>query len=65
MRLRIVAIAALAGGAMLALSLSPASALTLSGPSLSQPVASAQVDKVWWRSGYYHRWGYAHCWRCG
>ncbi len=80
MLLRSVAIAALAGGAMLALSLSPASAFTLSGPSLSRPIASAQIDKVWWRSGYHwrgygsragygwrgdHRWGYAHCWRCG
>jgi len=39
MILRIVAIAALAGGAMLALSLSAASAFTFSGPSLLQPVA--------------------------
>jgi hypothetical protein len=70
-------IAALAGATMLALSLSPASAFTLSGPSLEQPVASAQVDKVWWRYGYGYRgygwrgygwrgpgyWGYGHCWR--
>ena len=62
----------LAGATMLALSLSPASAFTLSGPSLEQPVASAQVDKVWWRYGYGYRgygwrrpgyWGYGHCWR--
>ncbi|MGA2793771.1 MAG: hypothetical protein ABSE69_09575 [Roseiarcus sp.] len=59
--------------------MSPASAFSLSGPSLEQPVASAQVDKVWWRYGYgyrgygwrgygwrgygYHPWGYGHCWR--
>jgi hypothetical protein len=69
-------IAAVAGGTMLA-SLSPASAFTLSGPSLEQPVASAQIDKVWWRYGYGYRgygwrgygygyrpgWGYGHCWR--
>jgi hypothetical protein len=67
-------IAALAGGTMLALATSPASAVTLSGPSLEQSVASAQIDKVWyrygyrgygWRGGYYHRgWGYGRrCWR--
>ena len=48
-------IAAAAGASMLALSLSPASAFTLAGPSLQQPVASLQIDKVWWR----HRgWGW-------
>jgi hypothetical protein len=73
-------IAALAGGTMLAFAASPASAFTLSGgPSLERPVASAQIDKVWyrygyrgygyrgygWRGGYYHRgWGYGRrCWR--
>lgn len=45
--------AALVGGAMLTLSLSPASALTISGPPLGQSIASAQIDKVWWR-----RWGW-------
>ncbi len=44
-------LAAVAGGTMLA-SLRPASAFTLSGPSLEQPVASALIDKVWWRYGY-------------
>jgi len=65
-------IAAVAGAAMLAMSLSPASAFTLSGPSLEQPVASAQVDKVWWRGGWGWRgpgWGWrgygypGYCWR--
>lgn len=72
-------IAALAGGTMLALATGPASALTLSGPSLEQSVASAQIDKAYyyrygyrgwrgsygWRGGYYHRgWGYGRrCWR--
>lgn len=62
--------AALAGATMLALSLSPASALTIAGPSLEQSIASSQVDKVWYRYGYgwrgygYHPgWGYGHCWR--
>jgi hypothetical protein len=62
------AIAAVGGAAMLALSLSPASAFTLSGPSLEQPVASAQIEKVWWRHGWRGGWhggwrgGYRHCW---
>jgi hypothetical protein len=70
----IYSVGALAGAAMLGLSLSPASAFTLSGPSLEQPVASASIDKVWyyrygyrgygwrgygWRGGYYRPgWGY-------
>ena len=45
-------LAARAGATMLALSMSPASAFTLSGPSLGEPVASAQIEKVWW-----DRWG--------
>ena len=44
-----LSVAALAGGAMLALELSPASAFTLSGPSL-QPVTSGQFDKVYYRA---------------
>jgi hypothetical protein len=46
-------IAAGLGIAMIALSLTPASALTLPGPQLGQAMASAQVDKVYWR-----RWGW-------
>ena len=56
-------IAALAGAAMFALPLSPASAFSLSGPSLEQPIVSAQIDKVWWRGGYGYRGGYG--WRGG
>jgi hypothetical protein len=61
-----MAIAAIAAGTMLALSLTPASAFMLSGPSLARPVASAQIDNVWWRGGgcgwgrcggWGHRWG--------
>jgi hypothetical protein len=44
-------VAALAGGAMLALELSPASAFTLSGPSV-QLVTSGQYDKIYYR-GYH------------
>ena len=71
-------LAALAGAAMLTMSMAPASAFTLASPSLSQPVAAAQIDKVWWRGGWGYRggwgwrggWGYyrggywgGHCWR--
>jgi len=61
--LTLTAIGVVGGAAMLALSMSPASAFTLAGPSLQQPVASAQIDKVWWRRwGYRRGWG-GHCWR--
>ena len=60
-------IGALAGASMLALSLGPASAFTLSGPSLERPVVSAQIDKVWWHYGWgwgHRRWCYWHPRRC-
>ena len=61
------AVAAIAGGAMLALSFSVASAFTLSGPSSKQPVAFAQIEKVWWdRWGRWHRpyyYGHYHYYR--
>ena len=47
--------AAVAGAAMLAISSAPASAFTLSSPSLQAPVAGANIDKVWW-----DRWGRWH-----
>ena len=54
-------LAALAGAAMLTLSMTPASAFTLASPSLAPPVAAAQIDRVWWdRWGNWHsgpRWG--------
>ena len=60
-------VAALAGAAMLTLSMTaPASAFTLASPSLAAPVAAQHVDKVWWdRWGRWHGgWGYRrHCWR--
>jgi hypothetical protein len=62
-------IAAISGASMLALSLSPAAAFTLSAPSLEQPVASAQIDKVWWHGGWHHGWGggwgWHHAWGYG
>jgi hypothetical protein len=45
------AIAAVAGATMLAASSVPSSAFTLSSPSLEQPVASADVQSVWWHRG--------------
>jgi hypothetical protein len=68
------ALSALAGASLLALSMSPASAFTLSSPSIGEPFAAAQVDKVWWRHYGYYGWhrrywgpgwgwgGYRHCW---
>jgi hypothetical protein len=47
--------ALLAGAAMLAISATSASAFTTSSPSLSVPVAGANIDKVWW-----DRWGRWH-----
>jgi hypothetical protein len=67
-----LSVAALAGCAMLALELSPASAFTLSGPSV-QPLTSGQFDKVYYRGyhGGYHGYhdgyhgGYAYRGRYG
>jgi hypothetical protein len=50
-------IAAITVAAMLALSWNPASALTLSGPSLERSIASADIDKIWWRHGWGWGWG--------
>jgi len=52
-----LSVAALAGGAMLALELSPASAFTLSGTS-AQLVTSGQFDKVYYRGYHGYHGGY-------
>jgi hypothetical protein len=62
------AFAAFVGGSLVALTLSPASAFTLAGPSLAQPVSSLQIDKVWWRGGgcgwgRCGGWGRGYGWR--
>jgi hypothetical protein len=57
------ALAALAGAAMLTISMGSASAFTVASPSLEQSVASAQIDKVWWRGGWGYRGGWG--WRGG
>ena len=54
-----------AAAAMLAVSLSPASAFTLSNPSLAPTVGSAQIDKVWWRGGWGGWRGGGWGWRGG
>ena len=56
--------AALAGAAMLAISSAPASAFTLTSPSLEKPVAAADIQHVWchWNCG---GWGYHHGWGPG
>src|SRR5216684_815809 len=59
-------IAALAGAAMFALPLRPASAFTLSGPSLQKPIASARIEKAWCRWGRCGYGGYGgYGWRGG
>ncbi len=51
-------IAAVAGATMLAASSAPSSAFTLASPSLEQPVASADVQSVWWHGGWHRGWGW-------
>jgi hypothetical protein len=57
-------IAALAGAAMLTLSMGSASAFTLASPSLENAVVGAQVEKVWWHHGWGGGWhgGWHHGW---
>jgi hypothetical protein len=49
---------------MLAISSAPASAFTLTSPSLEKPVAAADITHVWchWNCG---GWGYHHGWGPG
>ena len=70
-QLKTCSLAALAGAAMLAVSIHSASAFTLASPSLEQPYASGQIEKVWWDHWHHwHGWGpgpgwgwHRHCWR--
>ena len=57
--------AALAGAAMLAISSAPASAFTLTSPSLEKPVAMADIQHVWCRWGCGGGWGYHRGWGPG
>ena len=55
-------LAAIAGAAMMTLLMTPASAFTLTSPSLAPQVAAAQIDDVQYRRYHrYHR--HRHCWR--
>jgi hypothetical protein len=70
-------LAAAVGGAILTMSMAPASAFTLAAPSLAPAVDSAEIQHVWWDRwgrwhpnyygyGYGYRpygYGYRHCWR--
>ena len=57
---------ALAGAAMMAISIAPASAFTLASPSLAPSVAESQIDHVWydrygrWHPNGYRGYGYRH-----
>ena len=58
-----VAIAVLAGAAMLALSSGPSSALTFASPSLERTVAAANIEPVYWHHWGWHHWGWHRHWR--
>jgi hypothetical protein len=57
-----LSLGALVGAALVALSVTPSSAFTLSTPSAKAPFSAAQIDKVWYHRqcwvGYY---GHVHC----
>jgi hypothetical protein len=57
--------AAMAGATMMiAASSAPASAFTLSSPSLAEPALKADVQPAYW--GHWHRWGWGwHRWGWG
>jgi hypothetical protein len=68
MELRILshgAIAAVAGAAMLATASGPSDAFTLSAPSLTPSVATADVQPAYWGWGWHHRWHRWHHWGWG
>lgn len=56
-------LAATAGLAMMALTAAPASAFTLSSPSLAPAVASANIDHVYWRHRWHRHYWHRDCWR--
>jgi hypothetical protein len=62
-------VAALASAVMLAVSVGPAAAFTLSAPSLEPAQAAQSVDKVWYRCGYGRcgggYYGHPYGWRGG
>ncbi len=65
--------AALAGAAMLAISSAPASAFTVTSPSLAPQIAASNIDRVCWQQGHPGPcwwgpgpgWRWQHHRRCG
>jgi len=56
--------AAVAGAAMVAISSVPASAFTLSSPSLAPPITASHIDRVCWQQGHPGPCYHHHCWHC-
>ena len=56
-------LAAAAGLGMMALTAAPASAFTLSSPSLAPAVAASNVDQVYWRHRWHRHYWHRDCWR--
>ena len=59
------ALSATVGATMMAMTAAPASAFTLSAPSLENKVASSEIQQAYWcrwgnchRGWGWHRWGY-------
>jgi hypothetical protein len=56
-------VSAAVGATMLAISMGPASAFTLSAPSLENKVATSSIEQIWWHHGGWHRsWGWRRGW---
>jgi hypothetical protein len=64
-------VSAAAGAAMLAISAAPASAFTLSAPSLEPQISGSNIEQAWWHHGWgwhggWHRgWGWHGGWHHG
>ena len=65
LRFASASIAAIASAALLTLSMTPASAFTLSSPSIEQSVANTQIEKAYYYGHRYygHRHYYHGGWR--
>jgi hypothetical protein len=59
--LAVVSLGAIAGCAMLAMSLSPAAAFTMQTPSIGKAVAASQIENVWYRRCWINAWGRRIC----
>ena len=56
-------LAAIAGASLLASVVAPASAFTLSAPTMEPTVATSNIEHVWWHH-HWHHWHswHRHCW---